>query len=280
MKILHIVLLPCAALLIQACASTRSGNINKQDDCNVPGLDWMEGVEGYDKKEVFELATKFEAAARADADKVKLLKDANAEGSLTASLQQIINNTTGRKVKVSQEFFQKANAYRTTICSIERWLKEGTLSDPEQRIKAQQLLLDLSAGFNSIAANLLSRIEKLENKVQPRSLPSDKIDQLKIELSRIKGDTIMITCVWGDQEAFSFATELKNLFRSSGWIVDGVNQAAYNIPMKGIIITIKNDSAKDKANFIYQVLQVAGFDSYDELNEKEKFDISLIIGAK
>lgn len=142
MKLLYFLLMILVALLIQSCASSGSGNINKQDDCKAPGLDWMEGVEGYDKKEVFELATKFEAAARADADKISLLKDASSEISFSASLKEIINNTTGRKVKVSEEFFEKANSYRTTVCNIERWLKDGTFSDPTIRLEAQRQLLN------------------------------------------------------------------------------------------------------------------------------------------
>lgn len=163
MKILNIITIVIFSIFLQSCASTGSGNINKQDDCKVPGLDWMEGVEGYDKKEVYELAAKFEAAARADADKVRLLKDTNTEGSLIGSLQQIINNTTGKKVKVSQEFFQKAIAYRTAICSIERWLKEGILSAPDVRKNAEQLLLDLSVDFNSIATEISELKDEIKN---------------------------------------------------------------------------------------------------------------------
>lgn len=178
MKISYIVILGCLSLFIYACASTGSGKINKPDNCKVPRFDWMEIVEGYDKKEVFELATKFEAAAKVDAEKVKLFKDASSEISLTASLQQIINNTTGRKVMVSQEFFQNANSYRTTVCNIERWLKDGTLSEPTVRIEAQRQLLSSSSSFNSIAADLRRKIEELdkrvtqtENAIKPVPLP-------------------------------------------------------------------------------------------------------------
>ena len=67
MKILRILTFCFLPIIIQACSGTRSGNINKPDDCKVPGLDWMEGTEGYNNKEVFDLATIFEAAARSDA---------------------------------------------------------------------------------------------------------------------------------------------------------------------------------------------------------------------
>lgn len=153
------------ALLIQACGGVGSGNINRQDDCNAPGLEWMEGVEGYDKREVFDLATKFQLAARSNADKIVFLNDASSQESFAASLKEIINNTTGRKAKVSQEFFEKANSYRTTVCNIERWLKDGTLSDPAIRLEAQRQLLTLSSGFSTIADDLRKRIEQLEGRM-------------------------------------------------------------------------------------------------------------------
>lgn len=113
----------------------------------------------------------------------------------------------------------------------------------------------------------------------PRSLTQDKIPALKAELSKHNNEPIDITCVMGDQEAFSFASQLKNLFESSGWKVNGVNQAIYTVPIKGIIIVIKDKSEEQKANFIFQLLKFAGFHSHGELNDKST-SIGIVIGAK
>jgi hypothetical protein len=124
------------------------------------------------------------------------------------------------------------------------------------------------------------KIRELEAKLRPRTIPSDKIDELRLELSKLKGDSILITSVWGDQEAFSFATELKALFRSAGWIVDGVNQAMYTNPIKGVVIIVKNEAVTPKANFIFQFLNVLGVHSHGEIDPHNKFQLGLIIGAK
>lgn len=184
MKILNIVVIVIFSIFSQSCASTGSGNINKQDDCKVPGLDWMEGVEGYDKKEVYELAAKFKAAAKANADIVRLSKDANTEGSLTGSLSQILYNTTGRKVKVSPEFFERANAYRTAVCMIISLLKEGIISDPALRKSAQKLLLDLSADFNSIATELSELKDDIKNIHEDLNEKNRDIQDLKVKAKK------------------------------------------------------------------------------------------------
>lgn len=279
MRCVNIVVAILMSFLIQSCGTTSSGNINKQDDCKAPGLDWMEGVEGYDKKEVFDLATKFEAAAKANAEKVTVLKDASSEVSLASSLQEIVNNTTGRKVKVSQEFFQKAHSYRTTVCNIERWLKDGTFSDPELRKMAQRELITLSSGFNVIATDLQAKIESLEQKIKSRSIPTEKAVQFKNILSEIKNDTIKINSLMSDQESFSFATDLKWLFRSAGWTVDW-SQGMYNNPIIGVIVTIKSEANVNKGNLIIKAFESAGIEVKGEINPQNKFDVELVIGAK
>lgn len=86
----------------------------------------------------------------------------------------------------------------------------------------------------------------------------------------------------GDQEALTFSTQLKTLFQSSGWIVDGVNQAMYTIPIKGIILTIKADSVKhkQKAEHIFHLLNSIGFNSRGEVNSNIRFDVGIVVGAR
>ena len=75
MKHLLLSMLSCVVLLLQACAVTGSGNRNDVENCSAPGLGWMEGVHGYDKKEVSELATKYEVAAKENAEKIALQQE-------------------------------------------------------------------------------------------------------------------------------------------------------------------------------------------------------------
>jgi uncharacterized coiled-coil protein SlyX len=123
------------------------------------------------------------------------------------------------------------------------------------------------------------KLSEVEEKTKPRVIPADKLTLIKDELSKHRGDSIVITCLMNDHEAFSFATQLKKLFESAGWTVDGVNQAMYSAPIKGVVIAIKDKSVEPKARFIFQILQFAGFPSHGELNDKLT-SVELIIGSK
>jgi len=44
---------------------------------------------------------------------------------------------------------------------------------------------------------------------------------------------VVITAVLGDQEAFQFATDIKQFLLSHGYEVDGVKQSAFTTPVVG-----------------------------------------------
>jgi hypothetical protein len=51
-----------------------------------------------------------------------------------------------------------------------------------------------------------------------------------------KKDVIDLTVVMGDQEAFQFASEIKQFLENENYNVNGVNQAIFSKPVKGQII--------------------------------------------
>lgn len=53
--------------------------------------------------------------------------------------------------------------------------------------------------------------------------------------------SIRITAVMGDQEAFRFASQIKNYLESAGYQVSGVDQAVYTRPIQGQAIEPAND---------------------------------------
>ncbi len=126
---------------------------------------------------------------------------------------------------------------------------------------------------------LQQKLKEVEEKAKPRVIPTAKLSAIQTELSKHRGDSIVITCLMNDHEAFSFASQLKKVFESSGWSVNGVNQAVFSAPIKGIIITMKDKTLEPKATFIFQLLQSAGFNSQGEINDKQS-DVGLIIGSK
>lgn len=217
----------------------RNKSILRGDDCKAPGLEWMEAVEGYDKQEVIDLATKFALAAQVDA---KLIKNASGDVSIVASLRDIARNTSGKTVKVSQEFYVKANAYRATICNIERWLKEKTISDSSTRVRAENSLISLSEAFDSI---VLKGTSLPTNGQQPDQLTGGNVvslnqsgeqttrniinerptartikghrDLVIQELKRVEPIDYDIQALMNDMESYNLACEIKSAMDSAGW---------------------------------------------------------------
>jgi len=66
-----------------------------------------------------------------------------------------------------------------------------------------------------------------------RHLTQKFIDSLNANLPRDKTEIIVVTSVWGDQEALQFAHEIKNHLESRGWEINGVNQVTYTDPIIG-----------------------------------------------
>jgi hypothetical protein len=114
----------------------------------------------------------------------------------------------------------------------------------------------------------------------PRSIPKEKFDALKSDISLHPGEGIDINCLMSDEETFAFASQLKTLFQSSGWKVDGVNRCMYSAPMKGLIIAIKDSTSINRGNYIFQILQFAGFDAHGEIRPDTKFPVGIIVGAR
>jgi len=67
---------------------------------------------------------------------------------------------------------------------------------------------------------------------KPRSLSSTMRSQL-LEFLTDKSEVVTITCVMGDSESFSFASEIKEYLAKSGYKINGVNQAIFSKPIKG-----------------------------------------------
>jgi len=84
-----------------------------------------------------------------------------------------------------------------------------------------------SGGINAYSVNIGS---------QPRRFSTSVEEQLKAHLPKDKSEPITLTAVMGDQEAFQFATEIKDYLETNDWKVNGVNQAIFAKPIKGQIV--------------------------------------------
>jgi hypothetical protein len=142
-------------------------------------------------------------------------------------------------------------------------------------IKAQQV-----ASLRETIDEQDKKLENVKDELKDRVIPEHKISLITKELSKHKGEKIAITSVMGDQESLSFASQLKTIFLKAGWQVNGVTQAVYTNPVKGIIIVINNKSNENKARFLFSIFKSVGFHSSGQIKEKQGEDLHLIVGSK
>lgn len=68
-------------------------------------------------------------------------------------------------------------------------------------------------------------------------------NSLVAQLPNNKAQEIDVTSVLGDQEAYQFAQEIKEYLENKGYKVNGVNQVVFDKPVKGQIISSKEDDS-------------------------------------
>lgn len=108
----------------------------------------------------------------------------------------------------------------------------------------------------------------------------DKIEMINI-LKYYKKGKVSLTTILGDSEAFKFAEEIKEVFESAGWNVDGISQAAYNKPMIGVVINVKSEKYPIRVNQIFNAFKVLNIIATGNINQNLQDDnVEVIIGSK
>ncbi len=171
----------------------------------------------------------------------------------------------------------KVRSLKAESDEAEKKKTDETISNLEETVSQQEEQIGLQSGE---IEEQKSRLAAVESETEPRRISNEAAAILRAELSKNQGESIEITCTMGDQEAFSFASDLKKLFESSGWSVNGVNQAVYTKPIRGLILVMKKRSHESKAEHLFNLLKTAGFHSTGEMNEKASNDLAIVVGAK
>jgi hypothetical protein len=128
-----------------------------------------------------------------------------------------------------------------------------------------------------------SELEQLQEAVVPpleRSIPRHLLPQMKQELSKFKGSSVLLACNKEDKEALTFAEQLKALFQESGWAVKGVNHTVFSRPVRNIVIILNSQEQKPKANYIFSILKSLNIKSIARLNPNQAEDLGIIVGQK
>ena len=87
--------------------------------------------------------------------------------------------------------------------------------------------------------------------IQPgdRQLSDAAARQLRDYLNGVEFKSLEISVVIGDEEAFRFASQIKNLLVSESFDVNGVNHVVYSAPIQGQVI-----ESPDAAGFVRVII--------------------------
>ncbi len=104
------------------------------------------------------------------------------------------------------------------------------------------IIIGLGFGIPSLYYSMnpsLVIIPESENSI--RTLDAEFTNEIEKILPESKDKKISVSSVLGDQEAFQFATEIKEFLVLQGWKVSGVNQIVYSEPIIGVSYSIEED---------------------------------------
>lgn len=116
-------------------------------ECPLPDEKWMVTVDGYDSKTIIELAAKFEEAAKADAQRLKLTE--KNDELFISELSKILELSSRRKVEVSQSFYEAYRINRDALCAILLLLDRTDILDSTRR-HAEKQFIEISKNWASI----------------------------------------------------------------------------------------------------------------------------------
>jgi hypothetical protein len=130
------------------------------------------------------------------------------------------------------------------------------------------------------AAGLIQKRKVLIEREKDRRIPEDMIPQIKEDLLRYSGSTVLFACDKNDKEALAFAEQLKGLFEESGWTVKGIGQARHSKPVKDVVLILNHEDQKPKANIIFSALTALNIKSNARLNKNQEEDLGIIVGQR
>ena len=126
----------------------------------------------------------------------------------------------------------------------------------------------------------LDQLEASLEQSGERKLPKRVLPQMKEELSKYAGSSVRLACDPADSEAFAFAEELKIVFEDSGWKVKGVDQASFGKTVKDVVIILKDEKQKAKANYLFSVFLALNVKSGARVNKNQSEDLGILVGRK
>ena len=133
--------------------------------------------------------------------------------------------------------------------ALARLLPGGPPASPEQTVDS---LATSMYSLNSRINELQAQIETLREKGKTRAIDSDSVTKLADYLRPFGSHRVVVSCVPGDVEAFTYANQIANMLRSAGWDAHGPETTAIfgDAPAMGIRLYVRSGVAPDAAKIL------------------------------
>lgn len=132
--------------------------------------------------------------------------------------------------------------------------------------------------------HVLDAVETLGQQLLPtgdRVLSASVVELLSKTLKAFSEYQVDVTSLMGDGEAHTLADQIKGIFDSAGWQVNGVNQALFSRPVRRLIIKVDKPPPEALGRAIVHLFNDLGYAPKAILDPKmgEK-TIKIIVGKK
>lgn len=128
----------------------------------------------------------------------------------------------------------------------------------------------------------ITDVQSAARKVSPERTLDPRLKQsLVTNLKSLAPLDVDITCVLGDTEGFSLASELKGVFEQAGWKVNGVNQAVFTAPVKHLVLTFGKAPSPEIQRTLATLFDSLGYKRQAGLDEKlGDNSLKIVVGSK
>ena len=133
--------------------------------------------------------------------------------------------------------------------ALARLLPGGPPASPEQTVDS---LATSMYSLNSRINELQAQIETLREKGKTRAIDSDTVTKLADYLRPFGSHRVVVSCVPGDVEAFTYANQLANALRTAGWDALGPETTTIfgTAPAMGITLYVRAGATPDAAKLL------------------------------
>jgi hypothetical protein len=106
--------------------------------------------------------------------------------------------------------------------------------------------------LNSRITDLQNQIDVLREKAKTRSIDSDIAAKLADYLRPFGSHRVVVSCIPGDPEAFTYANQITNILRTAGWDAHGPEATSIfgDAPAMGIRLFVRSGVAPDAAKIL------------------------------